>query len=47
MEKMSVACIHHLTEDLIVKKARPVKAGSHNLHNHLNQMNTEKIPAQW
>ena len=28
------------------KKARPINVGSHNLQNHLNQLNTEGIPAK-
>ena len=27
------------------KKASPVKAGSHNLHYHINNLSTEKMPA--
>ena len=27
------------------KKARPIKAGSHNLHYHTNDLNTEKNPS--
>ena len=28
------------------KKARPIKAGSHDLYYHINDLNAEKIPAQ-
>ena len=28
------------------KNATPVKAGSHDVHYHINDLNTEKIPAQ-
>ena len=36
----------HYPTNYIVIYARPVKAGSHNLHYHTNDLNTEKIPAQ-
>ena len=29
----------------LAKKARPIKAGSHNLYYQLNDLNAEKIPA--
>ena len=37
---------HYPTRDLL-RRLGLLKAGSHNLHYHINNLNTEKIPAQW
>ena len=37
---------HYPAREEHAKKARPVKAGSRNPHNHLNKLSVGKIPAQ-
>ena len=36
---------HYPTYQGPAKKARPIKAGSHNLHYHINKLNTKKSQA--
>ena len=46
MKSFFLFLVHYPTRTWAAKKAKPVKAGSHYLHYHLNDLNTEKIPAQ-